>query len=182
VYWTNLVARKGGPIRVLADAFGKRMAFTTADSQSGYHAPRFMFVSRAVERDSRSLFGATVGPLITPRRVVKAVLEGEADIGPVDSYAFDLLRKHEPGWMAPLDVIETTMRTPIPPMVGAASLPAEDAKRLTDALLSVAEATELADVRDALLLRGFAPATAEQYAILRRAAEAATKLGYPRLE
>jgi ABC-type phosphate/phosphonate transport system substrate-binding protein len=177
VYWTNFVARKDGPVRTLEDAFGKRMAFTTPDSQSGYQAPRELFA----QQGRAPLFAATVGPLVTPRRVIEAVLAGDADVGPVDSYAFDLVLHHEPEWVAPLAVVATTARTPIPPLVGAPTLAAQDARRLTDALLAVGEARELADVRAALLLRGFAPATGTDYAVLRQAAQAADDRGYPRL-
>jgi ABC-type phosphate/phosphonate transport system substrate-binding protein len=174
VYWTNLVARKDGPVRTLDDALGKRMAFTTPESQSGYQAPRELLA----QQGRAQLFAATVGPLVTPRRVVEAVLAGDADIGPVDSYAFDLMRHHEPQWLAPLAVVAATARTPIPPLVGAPSLPAEDAQRLTEALLAMAEARELGHVRDALLLRGFAPAAVSHYDVLREAAQAADALGY----
>lgn len=177
VYWTNLVARSDGPVRSLADAFGKRMAYTTPESQSGYQAPRELFA----RQERTPLFSAIVGPLVTPRRVVEAVLAGDADAGPVDSYAFELMQRHEPEWLAPLLVVATTPRTPIPPLVGAANLPAEDARRLTAALLAVGGAGELADVRDALLLQGFAPACATDYAVLREAAQAADALGYPAL-
>lgn len=177
VYWTNLVARKDGPLRSLADALGKRMAYTTPDSQSGYQAPRELFA----QEGRTPLFSATVGPLVTPRRVVEAVLAGDADVGPVDSYALDLMRRHEADWLAPLAVVATTARTPIPPLVGAPNLPREDFRRLTAALLAVAEARELADVREALLLRGFAPASAGDYDVLREAARAADARGYPAL-
>jgi ABC-type phosphate/phosphonate transport system substrate-binding protein len=177
VYWTNLVARGDGPVRTLEDAFGKRVAFTALESQSGYQAPRELFA----QQGRAPLFSSTVGPLVTPRRVIQAVLAGDADVGPVDSYAWDLLRHHEAAWLSPLTVIATTTPTPIPPLVGAPTLPAEDARRLRDALLAVGNARELADVRDALLLRGFAPATVADYQVLRAAAQAADARGYPTL-
>ena len=180
VYWTYLVARRDGPVQTLADAFGRRFAYTTPDSQSGYQAPRALFAAYLGER-ATPLFSATVGPLITPRRVVDAVLAGEADLGPVDSYAFDLMRLHEPSRVERLAVIAGTAPTPIPPLVGAPALPLAEATRLMNALLSVAEARELAGVRDALLLRGFAAASAADYAVLREAALGADAKGYPSL-
>jgi ABC-type phosphate/phosphonate transport system substrate-binding protein len=180
VYWTNIVARKDGPVRTIEDALGRRMAFTTYDSQSGYHAPRFLFAPYA--REHPELFATTVGPLITPRGVIESVIAGDADVGPVDSYAFDLIERHDAGWLSSIAVIARTMRTPIPPLVGAAQLPPEDARRLTATLLSVGDAPELAAIRDTLLLRGFAPAFRADYDLLRKAAEAADMLGYPRLD
>lgn len=181
VYWTNLVVRADGPIRSLDGAYGKRIAFTTPDSQSGYQALRSFFAPHARTRGS-PLFAGTIGPLITPRRVVEAVLAGEADIGPVDSYAYDLMQRHENAWLAPLRVIARTGPTPIPSLVGAPGLPDDIAQALRAALLSVAKAPELAATRDALLLHGFAPPSAADYGVLLEAAEAATALGYPRLE
>lgn len=180
VYWSYLVARRDGPVQTLADAFGRRFAYTTADSQSGYQAPRALFAGYMRERGA-PLFAATVGPLITPRRVVDAVLAGEADLGPVDSYALDLMRLHETSRVAPLAVIAATAPTPIPPLVGAPALPLAEATRLTRALLAVADAPELATVRNALLLHGFAPASVADYAVLREKALAADATGYPSL-
>ncbi len=179
-YRTCLVARADGPVRSVADMFGRRMAFTTPDSQSGYQSPRHFFAAHAAKR-GQPLFAATVGPLVTPRRVVEAVLEDEADAGPVDSYAFDLLREHEPQLVAPLAVIATTPWTPIPPLVGAADLEVGTAALLQATLLSVARSPELAPVRAALLLQGFAPVTANDYRSLAAHAADADRQGYPRL-
>jgi len=181
VYWTNLIARNDGKVRTIDDAFGRRIAFTTPDSQSGYQAMRAFFAPHARQRGS-PLFATTVGPLVTPRRVVESVLAGEADLGPVDSYAFDLMRHHEPDLIAPLNVIAATMRTPIPPLVGAASLAPHDATRLRDALALVESAPDLAETRQALLLHGFAPVKAATYGGLRSTAAAADAAGYPVLE
>lgn len=177
VYWTHLVARRDGDLRTLDDALGRRLAFTTPDSQSGYQALRTFLAPRAAARDGR-LFAAAVGPLVTPRRVVEAVLAGEADAGPVDSYAFDLLAAHAPALTSPLRVIARTPPTPIPPLVGAAALPAADADALTQALLRVGTAPDLAPVRAALRLAGFARVARDDYAPLRAAAAHADALGY----
>ena len=67
------------------DTFGRRFAFTTDDSQSGYQAPRAL-AGAPTRAHGGALFAATVGPLVTPRRVVDAVLAGDADAGPLDSY------------------------------------------------------------------------------------------------
>lgn len=180
-YWTNIVARREGPVRTLEDTFGRRMAYTTPDSQSGYQALRALFAPHARERGA-PLFTATVGPLVTPRRVVESVLAGDADAGPVDSYAFDLMRHHDAAWVAPLAVVAATPRMPIPPLVGARSLPSDDAERIRRALRSAGTMPELAAVREALLLRGFADASARTYDVLRDADEAASAMGYSALE
>jgi ABC-type phosphate/phosphonate transport system substrate-binding protein len=179
VYWTNVVARSDGPLRTIEDTFGKRMAFTTPDSQSGYQAIRALLAPSA---HGAALFAELVGPLVTPRRVIEAVVAGEADAGPVDSYAFDLLQRHEPGLMAPLRVIATTLpTTPIPPLVAAPGIAPADADRLREALLAAGSAAALGEARASLLLRGFAAVAAREYESFRYASQAATVMGYPAL-
>jgi ABC-type phosphate/phosphonate transport system substrate-binding protein len=180
IYFTDIVARADSPVRHLPDIFGRRFAFTTEDSQSGYQAPRRLLAPYASARGGR-LFESTVGPLLTPRRVVEAVLRGEADAGPLDSYFHDLLRHHEPALAAQLRVLATTSPTPLPALVGAATLPEAAARKLTVALLAVADADELAPIRAALLLRGFAAVDAKSYGVLRTGALDADTAGYPRI-
>jgi len=92
------------------------------------------------------------------------------------------MRRHHAGSTAALAIVASTPPTSIPPLVGASNLPPEEAARLRAALLGVAAAGELAAVREALCLRGFAPATAACYDVLREAAEGATAAGYATLE
>jgi len=93
VYWTDSIVPIDSPITRLEETFGRKFAYTTEDSQSGYQAPRLLFARHA---HGAALFSATVGPLVTPRRIVEAVVAGDADAGPLDSYVHDLLRLHEP--------------------------------------------------------------------------------------
>jgi len=159
---------------------GKKLAYTTEDSQSGYQAPRRFFASFARAAEG-SLFSALVGPLFTPRNVARAVLAGDADIGSLDSYAHDLLRRHEPELAAGLRTVATTAPTPVPPLVAAAGTPRETLLRLREALFAVAAAEELADAREALLIEGFTAVDRADYRVLIDAAHEADRLGYPRL-
>ena len=179
VYCTDIVVRADSSLRQLDDILGRRFAYTTEDSQSGYQAPRH-FLARLARDRRGTLFSATVGPLITPRRVVEAVLEGDADVGPLDSYYHDLLRHHEPAVAAQLRVVASTGWTPIPALVAAPGLPDAVVAALTAALLAVADAPELAPVRAGLLLRRFMAARAEDYAPLMANARGADA-GYRRL-
>jgi ABC-type phosphate/phosphonate transport system substrate-binding protein len=161
VYWTCIVARDDSGIRSLADTLSRRMAYTTPDSQSGYLALRALVAGKPHP------FSSMVGPLVTPRRVVDAVLAGNADAGPVDSYALDLMRLHEPDVVARLRVVATTSPTPIPLLVASPGARADDVRRLREAFAEVEHATGLAHARAALLLRRFAPVDAGPYAPLR---------------
>lgn len=180
IYWSDIVVRADASLLALEDLVDRRFAFTTPDSQSGYQAPRELLAPLAKERGGR-LFAATVGPLVTPRRVVEAVMAGDADAGPLDSYAHRLLRNTEPGLVAGLRVIAATALAPIPPLVASPAVAPSDAARLTEALLSVHESAKLAPVRAALSLARFERVQAERYDELLRRAGAADAQGYPEL-
>lgn len=180
VYWTDLVVRDDSSIVQPADALGRRMAYTTPGSQSGYQAPR-RFFARYASFERKSLFSDLVGPLITPHRVVTAIVDGDADIGPVDSYALDLLRLHEPALVARLRTVASTPPTPIPPLVAAPAIEPQIGTRLTAALLAVGGAPILAGVRNTLLLRGFVAADTMTYDQLAQEAADTDRTGYVHL-
>jgi ABC-type phosphate/phosphonate transport system substrate-binding protein len=180
VYWSDLVVRADAPFVELGDVFGHRIAYTLEDSQSGYQAARGLLAPYARERAGR-LFAGSVGPLITPRRIAEAVDSGEADVGPLDSYAHDLIRAHEPELAAQLRTIATTLPTPIPPLVAAPGIATAAAGRLRSALLDVGRSSQLASARDALLLEGFVEVQPGDYDVLLERAREADRYGYPRL-
>jgi ABC-type phosphate/phosphonate transport system substrate-binding protein len=180
VYWTDLVVAANSPIADLHGAFGKRIAWTAEDSQSGWHAPRSLLAPYA-QRHGAPLFAEAVGPLIAPRNVAHAIAEGRADLGPLDSYAHDLLRLHEPSLAARLRVIARTPATPIPPLVGAPTMNPLCAQRVREALFTVAQAPELASTLESLLLTGFVPMAPDAYDALVAQARHADALGYPHI-
>lgn len=179
VYWTDFIVRADAPFEHLEDTFGHRIAYTTLDSQSGYQAPRRHLAGLA---HGKSLYASTVGPLVTPRRVIEAVLAGEADVGPLDSYVHALLRGTEPATAAQLRVVAGTAPTPIPPLVAAVGLPAMEVTRLRSAFRDVGGATELAAVRQVLALHRFSHVAPEAYDTLQAQAAMADAAGYPQLQ
>ena len=95
-----------------------RLGWTVAHSQSGFNAVRTHLLGL---RGSRaSLYAKSIGPLLTPRRVIEALLAGEIDIGPLDSYFYDLLLAAEPETAARLRIIETTALAADAPACGLA--------------------------------------------------------------
>ena len=180
IYWTDLVVAANSAFKELPDTFGKRIAWTTEDSQSGWQAPRRLLAPFA-RRLGAPLFTEAIGPLVTPRNVARAVAEGRADVGPLDSYAHDLLRKHDPTLAARLRVIAHTPATAIPPLVGATGMNPADAARVRDALFAVGAESGLASTRETLLLREFAAVTPEAYDALVADAQRTDALGYARI-
>jgi ABC-type phosphate/phosphonate transport system substrate-binding protein len=173
VYATDLVVAADSPFRTLADTFGHRLAWTVEHSHSGYNAPRHHLLAQRAPGRPR-LYAATVGPLVTPRAVVVAVLEGHAEVGPLDGWWHDLLRLHEPETAARLRVVATTDPAPVPPLVASAATPAETAARLRPALLALPP-------EPVLRLDGFAPADPARYAVTMAWEREALAAGYAEL-
>ncbi len=86
------------------------------DSQSGCLAALHYLMRRAGEFPR---YGEVIAPQVTPLGAVSAVVEGAADVAPIDSYAYCLLQKYRRDLTSQLRVIARTPRTPIPPLVAA---------------------------------------------------------------
>jgi ABC-type phosphate/phosphonate transport system substrate-binding protein len=162
VYRSHFIVRTASPFARLEDTFGGRLAYTVESSHSGYNAPRHHLLAfRTAARPE--LYAARIGPCIAPRRVVETVLAGAADVGPLDSYAYDLLCRHEPELMEGVRVLASTDWAPIPPLVGSiggdAGLAAELGALLAGAGRDAAARPILAD----LALAGFARPAAADY-------------------
>lgn len=179
-YRTCIVVRDDSDITSLEALRGRRFAYTIAHSQSGYQAPRHLFAALAA--DCGRYFDAVTGPLVTPRRVVDALLRNDADAGPLDSYWLDLLSRHEPGTARRLRVISATPWTPMPLLVCSAAVPSATRERIARALLDAGTAPALADVRDAVALNGFAATDANAYAVLADRARETDARGYTILQ
>ncbi|HEX2114785.1 MAG TPA: PhnD/SsuA/transferrin family substrate-binding protein [Alphaproteobacteria bacterium] len=177
VYFTDFVVRATADFRTLEDTFGGRIGYTVEDSQSGFNAPRHHLLRfRSTLRPA--LYRESIGPLVTPRRVIEAVLEDRIDVGPLDSYVHDLLKKHDPDLISRLRTIATTAATPIPPLVAAPGCDDAVAARLRHALVESGRRPELAKLRDALLLKGFAAVEPGAYAVTIEREQAAIDAGY----
>jgi ABC-type phosphate/phosphonate transport system substrate-binding protein len=162
-YCTDFVVRADRAFVHLSDTFGGRIGWTVEHSQSGYNAVRYHLLRYRWERPE-PLFAKWVGPLMTPRRVIEAVMAGEIDVGPLDSYVHDLLKHHEPETASKLRTIEPTVMNPIPPLVASPAVGGDTVELLRRTLLSCAAKSELAVILDALMLEGFAPVDPADYA------------------
>lgn len=170
VYASDFVVRADRPFRTLADTFGSRIGWTVDHSQSGFNAPRHHLM-RFASADRPRLYGASVGGLVTARRVVEAVLSGEVDVGPLDAYWHELLKRFDPEAAANLRVLETTEPTPAPLLVASAAADPEAARRLGAALAAMAPEGPQGALLAELRLSGFA--TISRNAYRRQLAQAA---------
>ncbi|MBX9845045.1 MAG: PhnD/SsuA/transferrin family substrate-binding protein [Xanthobacteraceae bacterium] len=161
-YCTDFVVRADHPATQLSDTFGGRLGWTVEHSQSGFNAVRH-HVGRYKPERNGPLYAQWVGPLLTPRRVIDAVIAGKIDVGPLDSYVHDLLLRHEPATAARLRVVESTAMTPIPPLIASHTLDEGSVERLRQALISGANESELVLTFESLCLAGFVSVDADDY-------------------
>lgn len=176
VYATNLVVRAERDIATLAESFGRRIGWTVAHSQSGFNALRTHLLSHWQARGP--LYAKSIGPLLTPRRVIDALLADEIDIGPLDSYFHDLLLAVEPDTAARLRIVETTAPRPMPLLVASDGVGEAVVARLRAALLGVHQDEEGRAILARLRLSGFAVVEADAYRVLVDEADAADSAGY----
>ena len=180
IYFTDFIVRADSPYRTLEDTFGGTMAYSIEHSHSGYNAARFHLLDYR-RGDRPTLYGKVLGPLHRQLPVIDAVLDGRADVGPVDAYGLDLLRRHGVERAARVRVVATTLPAPSAPLVASPGVDAATRDRLTAALLAVHTAPEMASTLDELLLARFVPADASAFEVMVERQHAAERAGYPRL-
>jgi ABC-type phosphate/phosphonate transport system substrate-binding protein len=177
VYWTDMVVRADRPFRKLEDTFGGRIAFTSKDSHSGFNAVRRLLMQQAASRRD-ALYSSAVGPFVTPRRSLEAVLNGDADVAPVDAYAHALLQRHCPGLTAGVRTIAMTDLAPIPLLVASAGTDSEPIARMRAALVGAGQDATARGLLDDLVLEGFAEVEPGDYDVTQSWALDAERAGW----
>jgi ABC-type phosphate/phosphonate transport system substrate-binding protein len=177
VYFTDLVVREDSGFRKLSDTFGGRLAWTIESSHSGYNALRHHLL-RYRTRERPRLYAETVGPLVSPIRALQSVVDGAADVAPLDSMCLDILRRHAPGRVAGLRVIETTEAAPAPPLVASPGADADACARMSRALQSAHEDPALGPALDHAMVDRFVTVSPDSYDITRAWADEASEAGY----
>jgi len=128
-YWSELVVRNDSPFGDLQSTFGGKICLTAPNSQSGYAAALqyLMAFDAAADRKggARSPLYREIGaPAVTPLGAVMAIVDGAADVAPIDAYAYRLLQKYRGDLTSKLRTVARTARTPIPPLVASIALEA----------------------------------------------------------
>jgi ABC-type phosphate/phosphonate transport system substrate-binding protein len=177
VYATRLVVKVDSSFRSLQDTFGGRLGFTVEDSHSGYNALRHHLL-RYRQAGDGNLYRASIGPLTTPRRVIEAVLAGDIDVGPLDSYVLDLIQRHDPALAAQIRIVATTETAPIPFLVASRCCPERVVASLQTALMEFGDLAACGDLRERLCLQGFAPVAIGDYDLMLRWDAEARAAGY----
>ena len=166
-YTMRLVVKADSRFQSLEDTFGGRLGYTVEDSHSGYNALRHHLLPYW-QRRGENLYRESVGPLTTPRRVIEALLAGDIDIGPLDSYALDLMRRHDPALASHIRIVATTDAAPIPFLIASRDCPDDVVLSLRATLLKFGEIAACDDLRDRLCLKDFAPVAVADYDLMLR--------------
>lgn len=176
-YCTNLVVLDTTPYDRLQDTFGGRIAWTDRGSHSGFNAPRKLLLDHLNERNH--LYSESIGPVVTPRASLNSVLEGRADIAPLDSYFHMLLARHEPEIARRIRVIAQTPAAPMPLLVAAPEIDPEVVANLGRTFAQAADTPRLAPYLKDLCLSGFAIPKRADYAITDHWHAESLAAGYP---
>jgi ABC-type phosphate/phosphonate transport system substrate-binding protein len=177
VYASRLVVCADSKFRSIEDTFGGRLGYTVEDSHSGYNALRHHLLPYR-HRHGEKLYRESIGPLFTPRRVIEALFAGGIDVGPLDSYALDLMMRHQPDLARQIRIVSTTEVAPIPFLVAASGCPDDVVSALQAALATFGDASECADLRDRLCLEAFTPVNTDDYGLTLRWDAEARAAGY----
>jgi ABC-type phosphate/phosphonate transport system substrate-binding protein len=167
-YWSDMVVRRESAFQTMEDTFGSRIALTVPDSQSGCLAALYYLMNRA---DKFPLFQEVITPQVTPLGAMSAVVDGAADVAPIDSYAYCLLQKYRRDLTSQLRIIGRTARRPIPPLV--ASRPGFET--LQGAFLEAHRIAAISPLMADLLLERFVSPDPDSYDALRLNFETATR-------
>jgi ABC-type phosphate/phosphonate transport system substrate-binding protein len=167
-YWSEMVVRKDSGYQTIQDTFGGRIALTVPDSQSGCLAALYYLMTVA---DRFPPYGEVTTPKVTPLGAMSAVIDGAADVAPIDSYAYRLFQKYRSDLTSQLRIVGRTARTPIPPLV--ASKPGFDA--LQAAFLEAHQIATIVPLMTGLLLERFVRPDPASYDALRLNFETASR-------
>jgi ABC transporter, phosphonate, periplasmic substrate-binding protein len=128
--------------------------------------------------DGAGLYSESVGPLFTPRRVIDALLADEIDIGPLDSYALDLMLHHQPDLASQIRIVATTDPAPIPFLVAASNCPDDVVSALLAALVEFATEPACTELRKRLCLEAFVKVAVDDYGLMTQWDTEAVRAGY----
>jgi ABC-type phosphate/phosphonate transport system substrate-binding protein len=167
IYMSDIAVKADSRFRTLEDSFGGVAGYTLKDSQSGYFAFRTLLLTKHPAARYRKI----VGGLLNPRGIIKALVEGTIDVGPLDGYVFDLIRTGDPQFASQVRIVATTDPTPMPPLVATASFSDKEVESLRSAFRHAHEEPSLTASLETLLIERFVVPDLAVYDETRRRAE-----------
>jgi ABC-type phosphate/phosphonate transport system substrate-binding protein len=176
-YVSWVLVRTGDRIAELAELRGKRVAFNSTDSQSGYNALRALVAPLATE----GRFFSAALESGAHRRSMAMVQSGEADLAAVDCVSFALIARAAPEEVKGLKVLCATAAASNLPYVTSPATGPQGLEQLRRGLANAHADPALAACRRALMLDGFEIVPLEAYAVISAMEQAAVTAGYPEL-
>ena len=173
-YSSAVVVRADDQAQTLEDLRGRRAAYNSTDSQSGYNVLRALVAPLA---DGRSFFNSTLESG-SHAGSLAAVAEDRADVAAIDCVTYALHARHRPAAVAGLRVLRYGPATPGLPYVTAGGRSDDDLLRLREALYEALADPGLAEAREALLLHGASVLPEDAYDGLLEMRDEAVALGY----
>ena len=177
LYWTDMAVRRDETAETLEDLFGRRIGWTTEHSHSGYNAPRRMLLPHFLKA-GKHLFSESLGPYKSPMGIIKALLDDEIDVGPVDGYFHLLLKRHRPELAAELRTIAVSDPAPMPPFVASSGISQDPLDRLRQAAVQAHRTPAARKIMDDLSVKRFVLPEAEFYETTERWSREAMAKGY----
>jgi ABC-type phosphate/phosphonate transport system substrate-binding protein len=177
-YFTEFVCRTQAPFATLDDSFGGRLAHMLPESHSGYNLPRD-HLRRRLPPGAAAVYRPCATSTATPGQVVRAVLEGDAEVGVVDSYVLDLLRAWDPQTAQGLRTLEQTAGSPNPFLVASAMVDPMQREAIGAALRGLHLDPSGRRLLAALRLLRFDPVDPAAYQALVAQREACDAAGFP---
>ena len=167
IYMSDIAVKADSRFHTLEDTFGGVAGYTLKDSQSGYFAFRSLLLTNYPQAKYRKI----VGGLLNPRGVIKALIDGTIDVGPLDGYVFDLMRAGDPAFASQVRIVAVSDPTPMPPLVATASLEETQIGKIREAFMRAHQEPSLSLPLKTLLIERFVVPDLSVYDETRRRAE-----------
>jgi ABC-type phosphate/phosphonate transport system substrate-binding protein len=149
-YYSSMIVTRGDePAGRLTDVAGRRFAYNTTDSLSGYLA--FGAAAKEAGLDAEAFEWIESG---SHRASVRAVAEEKADVAAIDAVCWALALRYEPEAASRLKVIETTPLRPGLPFVTAVERPDNDIQAIRAAIKDAIADPATRSARKALCIAG----------------------------
>ncbi|MEE9453370.1 MAG: PhnD/SsuA/transferrin family substrate-binding protein [Paracoccaceae bacterium] len=167
--WYNsvIIVRKNDGRSTLADYKNSRMAANSPESQSGFLAMMY----HIADLTTGARFFETILLSGGHAASIAMVADGVADIAAIDHVSWRLAQKNETATEG-LRVLECTIPTPGLPYICAKN---QNQKLIAKAVQAAIEGLP-ADIKTALGIRGFWASTPQEYAIIAKRAELASRV------
>jgi ABC-type phosphate/phosphonate transport system substrate-binding protein len=173
-YCSLLVVRSDALSRSFADLRGKRAAFTSPNSHSGFNALRALAAPLA---EDGHFFGAAIqsGSHAASLDLVAA---GNVDVAAIDCVTFALLSRYRPSAVAGVRELCRSASAPALPYVTSGVTGDRRIAQLRQGLQAVMADPAFADARAALLLKGIQVLPEDEYERITEIEAVASRHGY----